>query len=76
MMGLTARQRRVFDKEPSIQKAHKKAVKLHEQNVRGQKTKAKKTWISKLKRSVKELIGGSKTYMSKNNPGTHKKGGY
>lgn len=26
---------------------------------------AKKTWVSKLKRSVKELIGGKHTYMPK-----------
>jgi len=66
-MGLKARQRRIFDTEPSIQKAHKKAVVMHEQNVRGQKVKkkVKKSWVSKLKRSVKELIGGRKTYLPK-----------
>jgi hypothetical protein len=63
-VGLTARQQRVFDKEPSIQKAHKKAVQMHEKGVRGQKTK-KKNWAKKLKRSVRELIGGRKTYLKK-----------
>lgn len=64
-MGLTARQRRVFDTEPSIAKAHDKAVKLHNKNVKGQTRRKSIKWTDKLKRSIKELIGGKNTYLKK-----------
>jgi len=72
-MGLTAKQRRVFDKSQSIQKSHKEAVKLHESNVAKQKqTKAKKAeegLIKKTKRRLRELYYGDKTYLPKKKKG-------
>ena len=63
-MGIRRSQLKVFDKPRSVQKSMKEAVKLHEKNIKDQ-TKSKDTWVSKLKRSVKELIGGKKTYLPK-----------
>ncbi len=64
-MGLTARQRRIFDKKQSVNKSMKEAVASASKGATGFKKKKKEKWTTKLKRSVKELIGGKSTYMPK-----------
>ena len=69
-MGLTARQRRVFDKKQSIKKSVDEARVYANAEKNLKKLKAGKLGrIAKLKRTTKELIGGKKTYLPKKKKG-------
>ena len=76
-MGITAKQQREFDKPGSASSAMKRAAELSKKNAEDAKVyeNAEKNLkklragklgrIAKLKRTAKELIGGSKTYLPK-----------
>lgn len=62
-MGLTARERRVFDKPQSVQKSYAEAIELNRR--KRKRPEDNKKLVSRVRRRLYELYHGKKAYMKK-----------